>query len=159
MSSGPRAQNAYSIALAFSRESKGCALRASSRTRALGSPAPRRSADRGAPTIKLTNLLASEYLLASKASVVGEPIFIPRRADWLIPFRCHWLLRGARRTFSPFHHGAVTIFTLEVGAAGDGDNRDHSFSAFRAARCSIHERSSRFFTRNRELELLFLFFF
>jgi hypothetical protein len=27
---------------------------------------------------------------------------------------------------------------LEVGAAGDGDNRDHSFSAFRAARYPIH---------------------
>jgi hypothetical protein len=28
---------------------------------------------------------------------------------------------------------------LEVGAAGDGDNLDHSFSAFRAACCLIHE--------------------
>jgi hypothetical protein len=28
---------------------------------------------------------------------------------------------------------------LILGAAGDGDNRDHSFSAFRAARRSIHE--------------------
>jgi hypothetical protein len=28
---------------------------------------------------------------------------------------------------------------LEVGAAGDGDNQDHSFSAFRAARCPIHD--------------------
>jgi hypothetical protein len=91
--------------------------------------------------------------LASKASAAREPILSPRRG-WLTPSRCHWLLRGARRTFSPFHHGAVTTFTLEVGAAGDGDNRDHSFSAFRAARCSIHE-ILRFFTRNRKLELLF----
>jgi hypothetical protein len=49
-----------------------------------------------------------------------------------------WLLRGGKRTFSPFHRGVVTTYTLEVGAAGDGDNRDHSFSALRAARCSIH---------------------
>jgi hypothetical protein len=28
---------------------------------------------------------------------------------------------------------------LEVCATADGDNRDQSFSAFRAARCSIHE--------------------
>jgi hypothetical protein len=50
-----------------------------------------------------------------------------------------WLLRGCGRTFSPFHRGVVTTYALEVGAAGDADNRDHSFSAFRAACCSIHE--------------------
>jgi hypothetical protein len=44
---------------------------------------------------------------------------------------------------------------LEVGAAGDGDNRDHSFSAFRAARCSIHEMILPIFHPNQELELLF----
>jgi hypothetical protein len=49
------------------------------------------------------------------------------------------LLRGCSRTFSPFHRGVVTAYALEVCAAGDGDNRDQSFSAFRAARCSIHE--------------------
>src|SRR5258708_1538401 len=49
-----------------------------------------------------------------------------------------WLLRGCKRTFSPFHRGVVTTYALEVGAAGDGDYRDHSFSAFRAARCLIH---------------------
>src|ERR1700730_14319520 len=50
-----------------------------------------------------------------------------------------WLLRGCKRTFSRFHRGVVTTYALEVGAAGDGDNRDHSFSAFRAACCLIHE--------------------
>jgi hypothetical protein len=44
---------------------------------------------------------------------------------------------------------------LEVGAAGDGDNRDHSFSAFRAARCSIHEILPDFRTPNSELKFLF----
>ena len=137
MSSGHRAQNAYSIAFAFS--SGRMRVTSLHYGRALGLPTTAAFGRPTRPVIKLTNLFASEYLLASKASVAGEPIFSPRRADWLITFRCHWLLRGARRTFSPFHHGAVTTFTLEVGAAGDGDNRDHSFSAFRAARCSIHE--------------------
>jgi hypothetical protein len=44
---------------------------------------------------------------------------------------------------------------LEVGAAGDGDNRDHLFSAFRAARYPIHEILPIFFTHNSELEFLF----
>jgi hypothetical protein len=44
---------------------------------------------------------------------------------------------------------------LEVGAAGDGDNRDHSFPAFRAARCSIHEILPIFAPPNSELEFLF----
>ena len=48
------------------------------------------------------------------------------------------LVRGCKRTFSPFHRGVVTTYALEVGAAGDGDYRDQSFSAFRAARCLIH---------------------
>ena len=56
-----------------------------------------------------------------------------------------WFVRGCKRTFSPFHRRVVTTNALEVGAAGEGDNRDHSFSAFRAERCSIHEDSSRFF--------------
>lgn len=50
-----------------------------------------------------------------------------------------WLLKGGRRTFSPFHRGVVTTYTLEVGAAGDGDNQGQSFSAFRATRYSIHD--------------------
>jgi len=53
-----------------------------------------------------------------------------------------WFVRGCKRTFSPFHRRVVTTNALEVGAAGEGDNRDHSFSAFRAERCSIHEDSS-----------------
>jgi hypothetical protein len=40
---------------------------------------------------------------------------------------------------SPFHRRVVTTYALELGAAGDGDNRDHTFSAFRAPRYSIHE--------------------
>ncbi|MFL6465804.1 MAG: hypothetical protein ACJ73N_15520, partial [Bryobacteraceae bacterium] len=50
-----------------------------------------------------------------------------------------WLVRGCKRTLSPFHRWVVTTYTLELGAAGDGDNRDHSFSAFRAPRYLIHE--------------------
>src|ERR1700733_6430759 len=50
-----------------------------------------------------------------------------------------WLLRDRRRTFSPFHRGVVTTYALEVGAAGDGNNRNHSLSAFRAARYPIHK--------------------
>jgi len=50
-----------------------------------------------------------------------------------------WLLRGCKRTFGPFHRGVITTYALKVGAAGDGDYRDHSFSAFRTARCSIHD--------------------
>src|SRR5712664_1829415 len=72
----------------------------------------------------------------------------------LSAFWYHWLLRGGKRTFSPFLRGVVTTYTFEVGAAGDGDNRDHSFSAFRAARCSIHEILP-IFTPNPKLELLF----
>jgi uncharacterized protein (DUF2236 family) len=35
---------------------------------------------------------------------------------------------------------------LQVGAAGDGNNRDQPFSAFRAARCSVHDILPIFFT-------------
>jgi hypothetical protein len=72
----------------------------------------------------------------------------------LSAFWYDWLLRGGKRTLSPFHRGVVTTYTLEVGAAGDGDNRDHSFSAFRAARCSIHEVLP-IFALNPRTELLF----
>jgi hypothetical protein len=43
---------------------------------------------------------------------------------------------------------------LEVGATADRNDRDHSLSAFRAARCSIHEDPPNF-RHNAELELLF----
>ena len=69
----------------------------------------------------------------------SEPGYSSSRAEWLNGLCYDWLLRGYKRTFSPFHRGVVTTYALEVGAAGDGDNRDHSFSAFRAARCPIHE--------------------
>jgi hypothetical protein len=54
-------------------------------------------------------------------------------------FRYNWLLWSYERTFSQFHRWVVTTYALKVGAAGDSDNRDHSFSAFRAACCLIHE--------------------
>ena len=64
---------------------------------------------------------------------------------------------GAVSGFSPFHRGVVTAYALEVGAAGDGDNRYHSFSAFRAARYPSDppEYPPDFFTHNSELEFLF----
>jgi hypothetical protein len=49
-----------------------------------------------------------------------------------------WLLRGCKWTFSPFNSGVITTYTLKIGAAGEGDNRDHTFSAFQAVRRSIH---------------------
>jgi hypothetical protein len=85
----------------------------------------------------------------------SEPGFSSRRAEWLNGL-CHdWLLRGCKRTFSPFRRGVVTTYALEVGAAGDGDNRDHSFSAFRAACRSIHEILPIFAPPNSELGFLF----
>jgi hypothetical protein len=54
-------------------------------------------------------------------------------------FYYDWPLRGSKRTFSPFHRGVVTTYALEVGAAGDGDYREHAFSAFWAACCLSHE--------------------
>jgi hypothetical protein len=49
-----------------------------------------------------------------------------------------WPLRGCKWTFSPFNSGVITAYTLKIGAAGDGHNRDHAFSAFQAVRRSIH---------------------
>ena len=72
-------------------------------------------------------------------------------AQWLNGFCNDWLLRGYKRTFSPFNHGVVTAYALEVGAAGQGDNRNPSFSAFGAVRYSIHEIPPDFFTPNSEL--------
>jgi hypothetical protein len=72
-------------------------------------------------------------------SEASEPGFSSRRVEWLNRFCYDWLLRGCKRTFSPFHRGVVTTYALEVDAAGEGDNRDHSFSAFRAVRRPIHE--------------------
>jgi hypothetical protein len=77
---------------------------------------------------------------------------LQRRAEWLNAFCYDWLLRGFKRTFSPFHRGVVTTYALEVDAAEDRDNRDHKFSAFRAARYPIHEILPIFFNHNSELE-------
>jgi hypothetical protein len=52
---------------------------------------------------------------------------------------CDGPLRRANRTFSPFRRRVVATDALQVGAAGDGDHRNHSLSALRAARCLIHE--------------------
>jgi hypothetical protein len=41
-------------------------------------------------------------------------------------------------TFSPFNSGVIATYTLKIGAAGDADNRDHTFPAFQAVRRSIH---------------------
>jgi hypothetical protein len=54
-------------------------------------------------------------------------------------FQQDWLLSGCKRTVGPFHRRVVADYALEVGAARDGDNRDHSLSAFCAASCSIHD--------------------
>jgi hypothetical protein len=54
-------------------------------------------------------------------------------------FQQDWLLSGCKRTVGPFHRRVVATYALEVGAAGDSDNRDHSFSAFSAASRSIHD--------------------
>jgi hypothetical protein len=79
------------------------------------------------------------------------------KAGWssLNAFWYDWLLRGCERTFSPFHRRVVTTYALEVSAAGDGDYWDHSLSAFRAVRCSIHEILPNFFTPNQKLKVLF----
>jgi hypothetical protein len=78
----------------------------------------------------------------------------PRRAEGLNALWYNRLLRGRKRTFGPFHRGVITTYALEVGASGDADYRDHSFSAFRAARCSIHELLP-IFRPNDKLDLLF----
>jgi hypothetical protein len=76
----------------------------------------------------------------------------PRPAQRLNRYCNDWLLRGCKRTFSPFHRGVVTSYALEVGAAGEGDNRDASLSAFGAVRYPIiHEIPPDFFTRSPKL--------
>ena len=75
-------------------------------------------------------------------------------AECLNALRYDGLLRRHERTFSPFHRRVFTTDALEVGASGDGDNRDHSFSAFRAVRYAIHEILP-IFTSNSEPEFLF----
>jgi hypothetical protein len=51
---------------------------------------------------------------------------------------CDRLLGSCKRAFSPSDGGVIAAYALKIGAAGDGDNRDHAFSAFRAVRRSIH---------------------
>ena len=78
----------------------------------------------------------------------------PRRAECLNAFWYDGLLRHYERTFSPFHRRVITTDALEVGASGEGDNRDPLFSAFRAVRYPIHEILP-IFPSNLELEFLF----
>ena len=78
----------------------------------------------------------------------------PRRAECLNAFWYDGLLRRYERTFSPFHRRVITTDALEVGASGDGDNRDQLFSAFRAVCYPIHEILP-IFPSNLELEFLF----
>jgi hypothetical protein len=69
---------------------------------------------------------------------------LARGAEYLSAFLHDRLFRGCERAFRPFHCGVVTTYALENRAAGEGDNRDHSLFAIRAARCSIHETSPDF---------------
>jgi hypothetical protein len=91
------------------------------------------------------------------ASVGGVgSVWLP--TEWLNGFCNDRVLKGHRRTFSPFCRGVVAAYALEVGAAREGDNWDSSFSAFGAVRYSIHGRIlPNFFTRNSELKILFPF--
>ena len=69
---------------------------------------------------------------------------LARGAEYLSAFLHDRLFRGCERDFRPFLCGVVTTYALENRAAGEGDNRDHSLFAIRAARCSIHETSPDF---------------
>jgi hypothetical protein len=56
-------------------------------------------------------------------------------------FSAFWgdrLLSGCKWTFSPSSSWVITTYTLKIGAAGNCDDRDHSFSAFQAVLRSIH---------------------
>ena len=79
----------------------------------------------------------------------------PETTGRLNAFQHDWLLIGCKRTVGPFHRRVVADYALEVGAARDGDNRDHSLSAFCAASCSIHDILLDFLTSNPKRELLF----
>jgi hypothetical protein len=108
-----------------------CGAKTSSGSRSTPLCSPRTSASRRMPSCASS---AIESVL-QRLSTSGKPIL--RRG--LNALCCDWLIRGCKRTLSPFHRGVVTTYTLELGSAGDGDNRDHTFSAFRAPRYSIHE--------------------
>ena len=108
----------------------------------------------GSATAELRKVTAG---WSATRQVLGQTVFNDKtqgRRSSLDAFCYDWLLRGCKRTFSPFHRRVVTTYALEVGAAGDGDYRDQSFSAFRAARCSIHEILP-IFNPNQKLKLLF----
>ncbi len=72
---------------------------------------------------------------------VPRKLVAVRTPEWLNGFWDAWLVidRGDKRTFGPFRCGVVAADTLQVRTTSDGDNRDHSLSAFRAARYLIHE--------------------
>lgn len=64
------------------------------------------------------------------------------------------LFGRGQRAFSPFHRGVVATDALQVGTAGEGNNRDQSFSAFVAARYPIHGVLP-IFAPNAEAKVLF----
>src|SRR4029077_10212579 len=66
-----------------------------------------------------------------------------------------WVLRGRKRTFGRFPRGVVTTYALEIGPPKDGDNRDQSFSAFRATRYLIHKMTPDFSTLTRDRSFSF----
>ena len=88
---------------------------------------------------------SAERVPSIVSQFAGTAGFSSRRAEWLNGFCYDWLLRSLKRTFNPFHRGVVTTYALEGAAAGDRDNRDHKFSALRAARYPIHEILPLFF--------------
>src|ERR1700726_1393034 len=102
----------------------------------------RSSVDSDAPAGCLKRAALSRW--ASRTSRITSRIASPPASargvqSGLSAFLYDWLFRGSERTFRPFRRGVVTTYALENGAAADGDNRDHSLFAIRAARCSIHE--------------------
>ena len=93
---------------------------------------------------------SAERVPSIVSQFAGTAGFSSRRAEWLNGLCYDWLLRGLKRTFNPFHRGVVTTYALEGAAAGDRDNRDHKFSALRAARYPIHEILPIFFTHHEQ---------
>jgi vacuolar-type H+-ATPase subunit B/Vma2 len=63
-------------------------------------------------------------------------------------------LRGDGRAFGPPHRRVIATDALQVGTASNRDNRDHSLSAFLAARRLVVHGILPFF-RNAMEELLF----
>ena len=108
---------------------------------------------------KVSNGLAGRRTICGTLTTAEPPhggcLAAPETTGRLNAFQHDWLLIGCKRTVGPFHRRVVADYALEVGAARDGDNRDHSLSAFCAASCSIHDILLDFLTSNPKRELLF----